>query len=139
MTQETPQRPAPELDDKVDLAELSRAMVRHYKEQFGRGPTKARTTWSGSDIIVSTLEDTLTPAERNMVKAGEHQRLRDLRLYFQYACEHELIGMVERISGRRVRAFISGMDVVRDVATEVFHLEPRGERPDPRPKDEMRP
>jgi hypothetical protein len=35
-------------------------------------------------MLVTVLEDTLTPAERNLVKLGEHQRLRDLRLFFQY-------------------------------------------------------
>jgi uncharacterized protein YbcI len=107
----------------VDLAEISNAMVRLYKEMFGRGPTKARSDLAGDDILVCTLEDSLTPAERNMAKAGEHQRLRDLRLYFQYASEKEFIGVIEEITGRQVRAFISGMDTHRDVATEVYYLE----------------
>jgi hypothetical protein len=29
----------------------------------------------------------LTPAEKRMAELGEHQRLRDLRLYFQHASE----------------------------------------------------
>src|SRR5688500_2242928 len=69
--------------------EISNAMVRLYKEQFGRGPTKTRTHWYGTDLIVVTLEDTLTPAERNLAKLGEHQRLRDLRTFFQYASSRE--------------------------------------------------
>src|SRR5688500_764766 len=69
--------------------EISNAMVRLYKEQFGRGPTKTRTHWCGADLIVVTLEDTLTPAERNLAKLGEHQRLRDLRTFFQYASSRE--------------------------------------------------
>jgi hypothetical protein len=44
------------------LAEISRGMVRLYKEQFGRGPTKARTNFAGTDIMIVTLEDTFTPA-----------------------------------------------------------------------------
>ena len=46
------------------FAEISREMVRLYKEQFGRGPTKARTNFAGPDIVIVTLEDTFTPAER---------------------------------------------------------------------------
>ena len=64
------------------LSEISREMVRIYKVQFGRGPTKARTAFAGPDLIVCTLEDTLTPVERKMAAAGDHERLRDLRLYF---------------------------------------------------------
>jgi len=43
------------------LMEISNTMVRLYKEQFGRGPTRARTYWSGPDILTSVLEQTLTP------------------------------------------------------------------------------
>jgi uncharacterized protein YbcI len=107
-----------------ELKDISNAMVRLYKQQFGRGPTKARTNMAGPDIVVSTLEDSLTPAERNMAKAGEHQRLRDVRLYFQEATREEFVGAVEGITGRKVRAFVSGLDTSRDVATEVFYLEP---------------
>ncbi len=56
------------------LSEVSNEMVRLYKDQFGRGPTRARTAWAGNDTLVVRLEDTLTPAERNLVKMGEHQR-----------------------------------------------------------------
>jgi uncharacterized protein YbcI len=104
-------------------AELSREMVRLYKEQFGRGPTKARTEFAGPDTILCTLEDSMTPAERSLAEMGEHQRLRDTRLYFQYATEGEFRGIVERVLGRRVRAFVSGMDTEHDVSSEVFYLE----------------
>lgn len=105
-------------------AEISREMVRLYKEQFGRGPTKARTEFAGPDTIVCTLEDSLTPAERSLAEMGEHQRLRDTRLYFQYATESQFRGVIERVLGRRVRAFVSGMDTKEDVASEIFYLEP---------------
>jgi hypothetical protein len=49
-------------------------------------------------------------------------RLRDIRLLFQYAREPDFREL-ERNTGRRVRAFVSGMDVVNDVACEVFYLE----------------
>ena len=107
-----------------EAQDISNAMVHLYKEMFGRGPTKARTNYAGPDTIVSTLENTLTLAERNMAKAGEFHRLRDVRLYFQHASEAEFRAIVETITGRQVRAFVSGMDVQMDVATEVFYLEP---------------
>ena len=53
------------------LAEISREMVRVYKDQFGRGPTKARTQWAGPDMLMTLLEDTLTPVERRLVTMGE--------------------------------------------------------------------
>jgi uncharacterized protein YbcI len=105
------------------LAEISREMVRLYKVQFGRGPTRARSDFAGPDLIVCTLEDSLTPAEKRMAEMGDHQRLRDLRLYFQHATEEQFCQIIERILGRKVRAFISGMDTDKDVAAELFYLE----------------
>ena len=99
-------------------------MVRLYKELFGRGPTKARTNYAGSDTLVATIENSLTPAERNMIDLGEDQRVREIRMFFQHASDAEFTGIVEQITGRTVRAFVSGMDTDKDVATEVFYLEP---------------
>ena len=106
------------------LAQVSTEMVRLYKEQFGRGPESAATSWAGSDVLLCTLHGSLTPAERNLVAMGEQERLRDTRLFFQHAAELEFRQVVERLTSRRVRAFISGMDVERDVAAELFYLEP---------------
>jgi hypothetical protein len=78
------------------LAESSREMVRIYKEQFGRGPTKARTDFAGPDIVISTLEHSFTPAEQRLAEMGEHQRLRDTRMYFQYASEETFREAIER-------------------------------------------
>ena len=105
--------------------EVSNAMVRIYREQFGRGPTKCRTNYAGPNALISTLEDSLTPVERNLVAMGEHQRLRDTRMFFQYATETEFRETVEQITGRRVVAFVSGIDAVRDVSCEVFYFEPQ--------------
>jgi uncharacterized protein YbcI len=123
--------PSPEREgagggDRRPLQELSAAMVQIYKEQFGRGPTKVRTHFAGPDTVVCLLEHTFTPAERNLQAMGEHQRLRDIRMLFQYAETARFTDPVERITGRKVRAFISGIDTNADVATELFVLEPEG-------------
>jgi uncharacterized protein YbcI len=109
------------------LMEISAAMIRIYKDQFGRGPTSARTEWCGRDILAVVLEGTLNPAERNLVRMGEHQRLRDLRLFFQYASVREVCQPVEELTGRRIRAFISGIDTEVDgLSVETFVLHPHG-------------
>jgi uncharacterized protein YbcI len=104
-------------------AEISREMVRLYKELFGRGPTKVRTEFAGPDIVICSLENTFTPAERSLAERGEHQRLRDTRLYFQAATSDKFLEIIERLTGRRVRAFISGLDADADICSEVFYLE----------------
>ena len=115
------------LPDQIEpgvLLQLSNEMVRIYKEIFGRGPTRARVDWAGPDTILCTLEDSLTPAERKMAELGEHERLRDTRTFFQHACEADFRESVEAITGRKVRAFVSGIDTNTDVSSEVFYFEP---------------
>lgn len=104
-------------------ADVSREMVRLYKEQFGRGPTRARTEFAGPDIVVCALENSLTPAERRLAEMDKHQRLRDTRLYLQHATEKQFREVIERLLGRRVRGFVSGMDTYSDVSAEIFYLE----------------
>jgi uncharacterized protein YbcI len=109
------------------LASVSREMVRLYKEQFGRGPVRARTEWCGPDMLVCLLEDTLTAAEKSLVQMGEHQRLRDTRMVFQYAAVAEFCEPVERLTGRKVKMFFSAVDtVVEGAAVESFVLYPAG-------------
>jgi uncharacterized protein YbcI len=105
------------------LADISREMVRLYKEQFGRGPTRARSDFAGPDTLICTLEDSFTPAEQRLADMGEHQRVRDTRLYFQHASEAQFREVIERRLGRGVRAFVSGIDTNRDVSAEIFYLE----------------
>jgi uncharacterized protein YbcI len=119
------QEPARSDEGRLVLSEVSDEMVRIYKEQFGRGPTKARTDWAGPDVLICTLQDSFTQAEKNLVALGEDQRLRDMRMFFQYATEDEFRGSVERIIGRDVVGFVSGLDARRDISTEVFYFEPR--------------
>ena len=108
------------------LSAISNEMVRIYKDQFGRGPTKTRTMWAGPDTLVVTLEQTFTPAERRLCELGEHARLRELRLLFQYADASLFCDPIERLTGRVVRAFVSGIDTDSDLASEMFVLHPAG-------------
>jgi uncharacterized protein YbcI len=127
MDTEASRQPVGTDDERAGLmmVELSNAMVRLYKELFGRGPTKTKTSFAGPDLIVSSLEHSMTRIERHMANAGEHERLRDLRMHFQHLYEEQFVGTVEQITGRKVRAFVSGIDTKRDVSAELFYLEPR--------------
>ena len=120
----TPSGPGGHDRSGKELSELSNTMVRIYKEQFGRGPTKAMTHYAGPDCLIATLEDSLTPAERHMAALDEHQRLRDVRAFFQHAFEQQFVEAVESITGRTVRGFVSGTDTHHDISAEVFYLEP---------------
>jgi uncharacterized protein YbcI len=119
-----PQLSPPAHDYQSELSQLSNAIVKLYKTHFGRGPTKAKASYADADTLLCTLRDSLTPAEQSMVRMGEHQRLRDLRMFLQYASEPEFREAVEQITGREVEAFVSGIDTVNDVSCELFYLVP---------------
>ena len=107
------------------LREISRSLVQIFKFQFGRGPEAISTRYAGPDAIVSIIRNSLTPVEQSIREMGEHQRLRDIRMLFQHATEPKFRSIVEEITGRRVIAFTSGIDIMEDVCTEFFQLEPR--------------
>ncbi len=116
--------PDPETQAPTTLSAVSNAMVRLHKEQFGRGPTRARSHFAGPDALVCVLEDVLLPAERRMIELGDQSRVRDARVSYQVATAAEFIAEVERICGRTVRAFASGVDAQHDVVFENFSFEP---------------
>jgi hypothetical protein len=66
----------PEIVDgrtRSPLLQISNAMVRLYKEAFGRGPTKARSQFVGTDTLVVVLEDSMTVAEHNQGAMNEQR------------------------------------------------------------------
>jgi uncharacterized protein YbcI len=110
------------------LLEISNAMVALYKEAFGRGPTKARAQFAGSDKLLVTLESSLTVAERNLVAMGEQRRLREARLALSDALEGRFRAIVEHALGRKTLAYVSGLDTARDLTVKLFTLEPGDQR-----------
>src|SRR4051795_9968945 len=105
------------------LVEVSNAMVALHKEQFGRGPTAARSDFAGQDTLICTLESALLPAEIAMVELGQQLRVQESRLFLQNATADRMKSMVEGIVGRRVRAFASACDPTTGTVMEIFVFE----------------
>jgi uncharacterized protein YbcI len=106
------------------LAAVSVAMVALHKEQFGRGPTRARTNFAGDNTLVCVLEDAMLPAERAMAAMGEQQRVRESRDAFQAATRDRFVEAVEQLVSRPVVAFASAIDPDEGVVWEVFNFKP---------------
>jgi uncharacterized protein YbcI len=106
------------------LQEVSTALIRLHKEQFGRGPTIARTFFAGPDALVCVLEDALLPAERKLIALGNADQVRETRMAYQVATEDEFIGAVQDLIGRKVHSFASALDTRTGVVFENFTLEP---------------
>lgn len=101
------------------LTELANAMVSLHKEQFGRGPTRARASFAGPDLLICVLHDVLLPAERALVEMGQQERVRESRLFMQVATRDRFVATMESIVGRRVVSFVSASDPDRDVVYEI--------------------
>jgi uncharacterized protein YbcI len=112
------------------LAQISNAMVRIHKEHWGKGPTKARTIYA-EDIVLTRLEQIFTQAEATLVRVGREEEVRNMRLAFQRELEHEFVGAVERLTGRKVQAFISEIHAATNMGIELFVLEPAEPPADP--------
>jgi uncharacterized protein YbcI len=116
------------------LAQISNAMVRIHKEHWGKGPTKARTIYA-EDVVLTRLEQIFTKAESTLISAGREVEVRNMRLAFQRELEHEFVGAVERLTGRKVQAFISEIHAPTNMGIELFVLEPAGPAADPSAED----
>jgi uncharacterized protein YbcI len=104
------------------VADVSREIVRIYSRFYGRGPTKAKTIFHG-EVVVTVLEEIFTKAEEVLVNAGHFDRVRAQRQAFQDEMEPLFCEAVERVTGRKVRAFLSQV-TSEGVAAEVFVLVP---------------
>src|SRR5688572_10611194 len=105
------------------LLALSNAIVRLYKEHYGKGPTKARAYHHG-DVITCVLRDCFTRAERTLIETGHDQSVIEGRYRLQTALRRKFVAAVEEITGRRVIGFMSGTQLDPDMSSEVFVLEP---------------
>src|SRR4051794_40695070 len=106
------------------LTSVSNAMVALHKEQFGRGPVRARTTFAEYDTMVCTLQDALLPAEQALVEIGHQERVQEARMFFQMATRQKFIAAVEELIGRKVVAFSSATDPDAAIVWEIFRLQP---------------
>ncbi len=122
----------PDVSETPDLARapvgttaaaISNAVVGLLHDYTGRGPTRARTT-IGGDTIVVTLRDSLTKAEKTLAARGQALEVLAMRRAFQGTMREDLIAVVERITARRVEAFLSDNLHDPDVAVEIFLMEP---------------
>jgi len=93
--------------------------VQLHARLYGRGPTKARSYLHG-DYAVCILEEVFTTAERTLIVAGSGDHVGETRKKFQDAVKEEFISVVERITERTVRVFLSQVDVEANLALEFF-------------------
>jgi uncharacterized protein YbcI len=103
-------------------AAVTREIVKIHTAAIGRGPKKSYSFHNG-DTLVTVLLEVLTQAERTLIAYGEGDSVREARHLSQRAMATEMRAAVERLTGRRVVAFMSDNHLDPDMAVEVFILD----------------
>jgi uncharacterized protein YbcI len=114
----------------VLAGQISRAVVQLFREYTGRGPTQAHTTIT-EDLVVVMMGDTLLKAEKSLAGDGKGALVLQMRGAVQDTMRDDLTEAVERLSHRRVIAFMSQNHIDPDLASELFVLAPRDRPADP--------
>jgi uncharacterized protein YbcI len=104
-------------------AALANELGKLIADFTGRGATRSRAVVN-HDLVVCVFEDAATRAERHLVDAGKADLVRLQRDAIQRAMSQQLIAAVERLTGRRVRTFMSGTDEFGGSSVEAFVLDP---------------
>jgi uncharacterized protein YbcI len=102
---------------------ISAAMVTLYREVYGHDRTTA-STYINDNVVVCILEDILSSSEQELVAGGGASEVIDGRVAFQADREDDFSAAVERLTLRRVVAFMSANQTSPGIACEMFFLEP---------------
>jgi len=103
-------------------AAITSALVGIHNRYLGRGPRTASTFHYGN-VLVTLMHEVLTHAEKSLTKSGEIKAVDHIRHLFQETMEADFREAVERLTGRKVLAFISGNHIDPDIAAELFILD----------------
>jgi uncharacterized protein YbcI len=101
---------------------ISAAMVDLYAQSYGHDRTTA-TTYVNDNVLVCVLEGILSAVEAKQIAQGHDSQVIDGRVAFQERTEDEFTAAIERLTHRRVTAFLSANQTHPGVACELFFLE----------------
>ncbi len=103
-------------------AAVTSALVGIHTEHLGRGPRTASTFHHGN-VLVTLMHEVLTPGERSLTEHDQAEAVERIRTLFQRTMEADFRKAIERLTGRRVVAFIGGNELHPDVAAALFVLD----------------
>lgn len=103
--------------------DISAAMVRLYGKVYGHDRTTA-STYINDNVVVCILEDILSSSELELVASGDGSEVIEGRVAFQADNEDDFSAAVERLTLRRVVAFMSANQTSPGIACEMFFLAP---------------
>ena len=109
--------------------DLSTALVKLYRELFGRGPVTT-ATYAFDAGYVTFLRDILVPHERVLVMGGRADLVSEGRAAIREAARERAIGEVQRVTGRPVLHDSFQFQPERNLAVELFWTPPGSEEGD---------
>jgi uncharacterized protein YbcI len=104
-------------------AAITSALVGIHTEYLGRGPASASTFHHGN-VLVTLMHGVLTNAEKSLAKTDRAPVVKNIRQLLHETLEADSRAAVERLTGRKVVAFISGNHLAPDIAADLFILDP---------------
>jgi uncharacterized protein YbcI len=110
------------LDGSALTLAISEAIAALYAEFYDHVRATA-TTYINDNIVVCVLENILTADEDALIARGDQGIVIDGRVAFQTETEDEFTAVVERLTHRRVVAFLSSNQTSPGVACELFFLD----------------
>jgi uncharacterized protein YbcI len=111
------------------LAAVTDAMVSLHERYHHRAPVTAKTLLLGGDLLACVLGGVYTDVEKTMIELQRTTVVQETRSAFQEAMQQKFIQTIQRLTGRRVLAFISNQHVGPDLEIELFVLAPGGQGP----------
>ncbi len=109
---------SPESLTKV-ISNATRAAI---KRLWGRGPTFVRVLLPNDDTVVVLLTGILTDAERSLLAVERRSAVMSQRAALHDALEPHVRAILETNLGRDTDAFMSGIDLDRDMASLIVTL-----------------
>jgi uncharacterized protein YbcI len=105
------------------LSAISNSIVAMLRENYGRGPMKAKT-YALDDIIVCVLRESgFSAVEQTMMDSGEPERVVGMREDFQRVMATRYKDTIEELTGRKVVAFLSQAHIDPDITMEIFFVD----------------
>jgi uncharacterized protein YbcI len=115
---------APDPPNAEMLGSVTEAMIALHERYHHRTPVTGKTQLLGDDLLVCVLGGVYTDVEKTMIELQRSTVVQETRSAFQTAMQQRFIDQVERLTGRRVLAFISNQHVGPDLEVEIFMLAP---------------
>jgi uncharacterized protein YbcI len=115
--------PDPPLDGDQLLTAVADALSALHERYYHRPPGSTQCRLMGDDLLACVLGGVYTEVEKTLIELERAPLVHESRTAFQSAMEGRFVGLVERLSGKRVTQFVSTHSVGPDLEIELFFLD----------------